>query len=312
MKKLVLLILWLATFTLGLDAQTQTANRATGNLNASSTACATANSCVTLTIPPDAGGVGVQISGTFSATVQFEVSLDGSNWVSIGGTPAAGGLSVTSATAGGTYQFSIAALVGFRVRCSTYSSGLAQVVVQAGYGSPTVNPSAATQQVSTNNTVTSGGNPTAVGAGAAIGPAADLTGNVFVRTGGPNQFTCYARGVSNALTDFTQVNGSAGCGSQTGAGLKAYITDITAQSTTGTGGTFRLSFGTGAACVTTNTALFPANTGDAWNYPPNSAGTNPLTISFNQPLVPTAATRLCVFGTATNTLNISINGFIAP
>jgi hypothetical protein len=290
----------------------QTANRATANLNASSTGCATTNSCATLTVPPDAGGVAVQISGTFSATLQFEVSLDGTNWVAIGGTPAAGGVSVTSATTAGTYQFSIAALVGFRVRCSSFSSGLVQVVVQAGFGSPTVNPQTAVQSIGTTNSVAVAGNPTAVSAGAQVGPAADLTGNVFVRTGGPNQFTCYARGVSNALTDFTQVSGSTGCGATPGAGLRAYITDITAQSTTGTGGTFRLSYGTGSACATTNNALFPASTSDAFNYPPNSAGTNPLQISFNQPLVPAAANRLCVFGTATNTLNISINGFIAP
>jgi hypothetical protein len=311
--RLLLIILALSAVTPAAWAQQ---NRLQGILTASSTSCSAQSpvttSCISITMPPDAAGVSVQLSGTFSATVQFESSVDGSNWVSLPGTSSATFIPVVSSTGTGIFQFSSAALVGFRVRCSTYSSGAVQVIVSYGLGAPTINPTFATQNVGTTNTVATGGNPTSVSAGASAGNAADLGGDLFVRTGSPNTVNCYARGVSNALTDFTQVSGSAGCGSQTAAGFKLYITDITAASTTSTGGSFRLSYGTGAACVTTNNALFPANTSDLWNYPPNSAGTNPLQITFNQPLVTSAAQRLCVFGTATNTLNISVSGYIAP
>lgn len=154
-------------------------------------------------------------------------------------------------------------------------------------------------------------NPSAATNGNMVQQTGDITGNTFVRVGGPNPITCYARGVGTSLADFTQINGSTGCGSTPGAGLRVYITDVVVSSTTATAASFRLSFGTGAACVTTNNALFPGNTGDLWFAPGNTA--LPAVYNFTQPLVSTAANRLCVIGSSgTNTVNVSVNGFIAP
>lgn len=44
-------------------------------------------------------GIGVQISGTISATLQFEASIDGVNFIAAPMVPSGGGAAVTSATA---------------------------------------------------------------------------------------------------------------------------------------------------------------------------------------------------------------------
>lgn len=76
--------------------------------------------------------VAVQITGTFSGTVQFEVSMDGgTTWVSISGTPVASTTTATSATAPGMWQFDISGIELFRVRCSAYTSGSINVYMQA-------------------------------------------------------------------------------------------------------------------------------------------------------------------------------------
>ena len=50
------------------------------------------------------GGISIHLSGTFTATVQFEASGNGVNVGSLTMTPAAGGTAVTSATATGQWQ----------------------------------------------------------------------------------------------------------------------------------------------------------------------------------------------------------------
>ena len=75
--------------------------------------------------------IAVQLTGTFSATVQFEVSMDGGvTYVSISGTPVASTTTVTSATAPGMWQFDVSGLILFRVRCSAYTSGSINVYIQ--------------------------------------------------------------------------------------------------------------------------------------------------------------------------------------
>lgn len=74
----------------------------------------------------DCGGlsvVGVQISGTFSGTVTFEGSMDGTTWAAVLSRKVVDGTSVTTATAPGLYQAPVAGLTQFRVRVSAYTSG---------------------------------------------------------------------------------------------------------------------------------------------------------------------------------------------
>jgi hypothetical protein len=92
--------------------------------------CATANACLSVPLYPNAGSVGLSLSGTFSATLQFEVSADnGVTWVSAQGTTPAGA-TATSATAGGTWRFAVSGLTNVRVRCSAFTSGSVNVVIQ--------------------------------------------------------------------------------------------------------------------------------------------------------------------------------------
>lgn len=66
----------------------------------------------------------IQLSGTFSATVTFEGTVDGTNWVAILATNMTSGTAATTATAAGIYQIAnIGGLIKIRARISAYTSG---------------------------------------------------------------------------------------------------------------------------------------------------------------------------------------------
>ena len=107
-----------------------------GSITASGATCGTASACVTWTLGSwtgvSLGGATVQLSGTFSATNQFEATNDPSptaagNWYSIA--PTQGTTLSSSATAAGIWQFNITGLTGLRVRSSAYSSGTVNVQI---------------------------------------------------------------------------------------------------------------------------------------------------------------------------------------
>lgn len=147
-------------------------------------------------------------------------------------------------------------------------------------------------------------NPTAGTAGNFTPLTSDLNGNNFVRVGGPNNWTCSLGTLAASLTQ---------CFAAPAAGLRAYITDITVDTTTGTAGTYAVEYGTGSNCGTGTNQLFPvaptSGTLTAWTAPVLGA---PEKFTFTQPLVPAAANAICVIGTATNTINIQLGGFVAP
>jgi hypothetical protein len=82
MKKLLIFVL--AVVSLGV-AQQQTG----GSLTAQGATCATSGACISLHFEfNDVASASIQLSGTFTATVQFEASSDGgATWVAISGTP---------------------------------------------------------------------------------------------------------------------------------------------------------------------------------------------------------------------------------
>jgi hypothetical protein len=98
------------------------------------------------------------------------------------------------------------------------------------------------------------------------------------------------------------------CQAAPAAGTRLYITDITVVTTTATAGTYQIRYGTGANCATGTVNLYPSFTG-TWIAPVTGA---PQKINFTVPLQPAAANAVCVIGTATNTVNIELEGFIAP
>lgn len=106
-----------------------------GSLTAASTDCSVAGSCTTLPLQQDVATVVVQLSGTFSATVQFEASADGGvtyssvNAVLINSTAV-----VTSATAAGRWRIVASGLTQIRARCSSFASGPVTVQINASKG----------------------------------------------------------------------------------------------------------------------------------------------------------------------------------
>jgi len=73
---------------------------------------------------------GLQILGVYSATLQFEQSLDnGVTWIAKTVFPALGGAGVTSATGTGQWKCTIGGETHLRVRCSAYTSGSPAVTI---------------------------------------------------------------------------------------------------------------------------------------------------------------------------------------
>ena len=69
------------------------------------------------------GNVGIQVTGTWTGTLTFEVSVDGTNFVTLGVTPTAGGAVVTTATANGAWTVQNGGYTTVRARFSTPTSG---------------------------------------------------------------------------------------------------------------------------------------------------------------------------------------------
>lgn len=104
-------------------------SRRSGSLTAASASCLDTN-CVLQDVQ-GYGTLGVQITGTITATIQFEQSNDNSNWAAWTVTPVTGGASVTSATATGQWAGTVAGVHYIRVRVSAFTSGPVVVTTQA-------------------------------------------------------------------------------------------------------------------------------------------------------------------------------------
>lgn len=116
MRKLLL------PFLLSIAAFAQNSTPNPGALTASGSTC-TPTDCTSVVLPPNASSAAISLSGTFSATVQFEVSADGSNFVSANAAPQPSGAVVTSATGTGTWTIPVAGMMVLRARVSSYASG---------------------------------------------------------------------------------------------------------------------------------------------------------------------------------------------
>lgn len=104
----------------------------TANPIAATTGSITANGqSVTATDLGDMDGVLVTTSGTFSGTLAFEASQDGTNWYSVLMTRASSTTQESSRALTGTtlegWRANLAGWLQFRVRCSAYTSGTASI-----------------------------------------------------------------------------------------------------------------------------------------------------------------------------------------
>lgn len=106
----------------------------TGNLTAASASCLASN-CLTVPVPSDASTVTYQLTGTWSATVQFEVSADNqATWQGINAQPIPNGQQVTSATGNGVWQADVAGFTHTRIRVSAFSSGTLAAQASLAFG----------------------------------------------------------------------------------------------------------------------------------------------------------------------------------
>lgn len=115
----------------------------------------------------------------------------------------------------------------------------------------------------------------------------------------PGRFSCFLQ----AVTVTTQ------CFAAPAAGLRAYVTSVSASNQAATVQTLDIVFGTGANCVTGITALT-----HKWQMGTNATTTSPqdIEVSFPTPLVPTAANAICVRPSAATAFGVTITGFLAP
>ena len=153
MKKLLLFLVLLA-----LAAFAGAQELVDGSIRSSASSCqpqAVTSACVFLQVGPQTNYADITVRGTYSGTLQFEVSGDaGATWVSVNATPPNSSTAVTSTTSTGTWTASMAGHTFLRVRASAFASGVANV---------TLNPS----QAVTAGTGGGGGSMTYPGAGIA-------------------------------------------------------------------------------------------------------------------------------------------------
>lgn len=92
----------------------QNAATATGNGTAMDCTAITRGAMTALTM---------QVTGITTATITFEATIDGTNWVAILATNLANDTTATTATADGIYRITVLGLVSVRARISAYTSG---------------------------------------------------------------------------------------------------------------------------------------------------------------------------------------------
>lgn len=69
------------------------------------------------------GAVAVQVVGTFSGTLTFEVTVDGENWVATNAMPVASTTPASTTTAAGIWSITANGLSGARARATAWTSG---------------------------------------------------------------------------------------------------------------------------------------------------------------------------------------------
>jgi len=75
------------------------------------------------------GGVGVQLTGTFAGTLQFEMTIDGTNYVAVQATDVTAGTAATTVTAAGVVFFNVVGARNVRVLSTAWTSGTATVTI---------------------------------------------------------------------------------------------------------------------------------------------------------------------------------------
>lgn len=167
MKKLFLFLLFFALT----DFASAQGSLVTGTIQSSASTCQTqggSTACVFLQVVPQTNSADITVAGTYSGTLQFEVSGDGgATWIGVLAYPPNSTSGVTSTTGTGTWTASMAGHTWVRVRASALASGVASI---------TLNPS---QAVTASVSSGSGGSGTVTSVNSGTG----LTGGPITTSG---------------------------------------------------------------------------------------------------------------------------------
>ncbi len=91
----------------------------------------TANAQTITLVPGGNANVGVQVSGTWVATIVFEATIDGTNWFSIEVFPVGDIAAVASVTTNGQWRFPSSGFNQVRAKTTSYTSGTASLTFLA-------------------------------------------------------------------------------------------------------------------------------------------------------------------------------------
>ena len=241
----------------------------------------------------------VNVAQIAAATVSTAAS--GVQKVGVVGNAGAAVDAVAGAAAPANVLFTSLAQIG-ATAASTAAAGVLKVGVvgNANAALDAANNAAAPANVLvTGAQLQSGATATAGTAGQVGSLVAGLDHVLYVRPGGPVNWSCFVE----AVTATTQ------CKAAPAAGIKSYVTSITCSNEAATAQTVDVIFGTGAACVTGPTALthkFAMGT--------LATTTSPFVVAhtFWAPLNPTAANAICVRPTAATAFGCTLTGYDAP
>ena len=75
------------------------------------------------------GGVGVQVTGTFSGTLEFQMTIDGTNYVAVSTTSVTTTTAATTTTATGVFFFNVVGALSVRVTSTAWTSGTATLTL---------------------------------------------------------------------------------------------------------------------------------------------------------------------------------------
>lgn len=259
-----------------IGAEPALAQHTRSNLTAGSTPCTsivtTTSSCVVLSITKvtagQSTGASVTIGGTFSGTANFLAvtsTLATATPSAIIGYPIGGGTGVTTTSAGGTWQFNTAGVIRLIVNMNPYVSGTAIVDIDAS-GSGGGGGGGGTSGGG------GGASTIANGADVAEGTTTDDRNTSVDATAateiGLLKQTNYL--LSNPVCNLSKIYDTNTNGKTTlvalSSGKITYVCGVSLVQSTTSAVTVSLGTGTGAACVTTYTAITPA-----WVFPAPSA-----------------------------------------
>jgi hypothetical protein len=189
----------------------------------------------------DAATAAVTISGTWVATVQFEGTVDGTNWVAVNAYVPSTLAAVTSTTANGTWIIPAAALGTIRVRSSAFTSGTIAVTIRNVGGSFVV-PGGSGTVTATQGTPAADGSANAWKVQGAVAQAGTITGvnPVAIGINDGSSVLRYLAGINQA--NATPGNGIAAFSPTVWDGTN-FQKQLQASAATGTAGTGLLGSG---------------------------------------------------------------------